>query len=96
VSPPPLEPTLTAIHAAHFAGCARLIADYEVGMPVRLASRLHDLIENVVELRDKVASRIAGVIKPALQTAETARTPQRPFNIPPHLLRRVPPARHDA
>jgi adenylate cyclase len=35
-------------------------------------------LENVFELQDKVASSVAGVIEPALQAAETARSADRP------------------
>jgi TolB-like protein len=42
------------------------------------ADRFDGLIEDVFELQDKVASSVAGVIEPALQTAETARSAGRP------------------
>ncbi|MGC1575556.1 MAG: hypothetical protein WA813_05420, partial [Beijerinckiaceae bacterium] len=38
------------------------------------ADRFDGLIEDVFELQDKVASSVAGVIEPALQAAETARS----------------------
>jgi adenylate cyclase len=38
------------------------------------ADRFDGLIEDVFELQDKVASNVAGVIEPALQAAETARS----------------------
>src|SRR5262249_53759198 len=44
------------------------------------ADRFDGLIEDVFELQDKVASSIAGVIEPALQAAETARSAGRPTN----------------
>jgi adenylate cyclase len=37
-------------------------------------------LEDVLELQDEVASRVAGVIEPALQAAETARSAGRPTN----------------
>ncbi len=37
-------------------------------------------LEDVFELQDKVASSVAGVIEPALQAAETARSANRPTN----------------
>jgi TolB-like protein/class 3 adenylate cyclase len=42
------------------------------------ADRFDGLIEDVFELQDKVASNVAGVIEPALQAAETARSAHRP------------------
>jgi adenylate cyclase len=42
------------------------------------ADRFDGLIEDVFELQDKVASSVAGVIEPALQAAETARSAGRP------------------
>jgi len=42
------------------------------------ADRFDGLIEDVFELQDKVASNVAGVIEPALQAAETARSAGRP------------------
>src|SRR5208283_1358047 len=42
------------------------------------ADRFDGLIEDVFELQDKVASSVAGVIEPALQAAETARSADRP------------------
>jgi TolB-like protein/class 3 adenylate cyclase len=44
------------------------------------ADRFDSLIEDVFELQDKVASSVAGVIEPALQAAETARSANRPTN----------------
>jgi tetratricopeptide (TPR) repeat protein len=44
------------------------------------ADRFDGLIEDVFELQDKVASSVAGVIEPALQAAETARSVGRPTN----------------
>jgi adenylate cyclase len=44
------------------------------------ADRFDGLIEDVFELQDKVASSVAGVIEPALQAAETARSAGRPTN----------------
>jgi adenylate cyclase len=44
------------------------------------ADRFDGLIEDVFELQDKVASSVAGVIEPALQAAETARSANRPTN----------------
>jgi adenylate cyclase len=42
------------------------------------ADRFDGLIEDVFELQDKVASSVAGVIEPALQAAETARSANGP------------------
>jgi len=42
------------------------------------ADRFDGLLEDVFELQDKVASSVAGVIEPALQAAETARSYGRP------------------
>jgi adenylate cyclase len=42
------------------------------------ADRVDGLVEDVFELQDKVASSVAGVIEPALQAAETARSAGRP------------------
>jgi adenylate cyclase len=42
------------------------------------ADRFDGSLEDVFELQDKVASSVAGVIEPALQTAETARSVNRP------------------
>jgi TolB-like protein/class 3 adenylate cyclase len=44
------------------------------------ADRFDGLIEDVFEFQDKVASSVAGVIEPALQTAETTRSANRPTN----------------
>src|SRR5438045_3523303 len=40
--------------------------------------RFDGLLEDVFDLQDKVASSVAGVIEPALQAAETARSANRP------------------
>jgi adenylate cyclase len=42
------------------------------------ADRFDGSLEDVFELQDKVASSVAGVIEPALQAAETARSANRP------------------
>jgi TolB-like protein len=42
------------------------------------ADRFDGSLEDVFDLQDKVASRVAGVIEPALQAAETARSASRP------------------
>jgi adenylate cyclase len=42
------------------------------------ADRFDGLLEDVFELQDKVAVSVAGVIEPALQAAETARSASRP------------------
>jgi adenylate cyclase len=42
------------------------------------ADRFDGLLEDVFDLQDKVASSVAGVIEPALQAAETARSAGRP------------------
>jgi TolB-like protein/class 3 adenylate cyclase len=42
------------------------------------ADRIDGSLEDVFELQDKVASSVAGVIEPALQAAETARSANRP------------------
>jgi adenylate cyclase len=44
------------------------------------ADRFDSALADVFELQDNVASRIAGVIEPALQAAETARSADRPTN----------------
>jgi TolB-like protein len=44
------------------------------------ADRFDDSLEDIFELQDKVASSAAGVIEPALQTAEAARSAHRPTN----------------
>jgi len=66
----------------------------KAGMQVRIAVQLIDALsgthlwadrfdgslEDIFELQDKVASSVAGLIKPALQAAETARSAHRPTN----------------
>src|SRR5690349_18580063 len=42
------------------------------------ADRFDGSLEDIFELQDKVASSVAGVIEPALQAAETARSANRP------------------
>src|SRR5438128_6693835 len=42
------------------------------------ADRFDGSLEDVFDLQDKVASSVAGVIEPALQTAETSRSASRP------------------
>jgi len=42
------------------------------------ADRFDGSLEAVFDLQDQVASRVAGVIEPALQAAETARSASRP------------------
>jgi len=44
------------------------------------ADRFDGSLEDVFELQDKVAASVAGVIEPALQAAETARSTYRPTN----------------
>jgi adenylate cyclase len=44
------------------------------------ADRFDGSLEDVFDLQDKVASSVAGVIEPALQAAETARSANRPTN----------------
>jgi adenylate cyclase len=44
------------------------------------ADRFDGLLEVVFELQDNVAASVAGVIEPALQAAETARSANRPTN----------------
>ena len=44
------------------------------------ADRFDGLLEDVFDIQDKVASSVAGVIEPALQAAETARSASRPTN----------------
>jgi len=44
------------------------------------ADRFDGLLEDIFELQDKVAINVAGVIEPALQAAETARSAARPTN----------------
>jgi adenylate cyclase len=43
------------------------------------ADRFDGSLEDVFELQDKVASSVAGIIEPALQAAETARSADRPI-----------------
>src|SRR5262249_29659411 len=43
------------------------------------AERFDGLIEDVFELQDQVAASVAGIIEPALQAAETARSTGRPI-----------------
>jgi adenylate cyclase len=42
------------------------------------ADRFDGLLEDIFDLQDKVASNVAGVIEPAVQAAETARSARRP------------------
>ena len=42
------------------------------------ADRFDGLLEDIFELQDKVAVSVAGIIEPALQAAETARSAARP------------------
>src|SRR5204862_8068598 len=42
------------------------------------ADRFDGSLEDVFDLQDRVATRVAGVIEPALQAAETARSASRP------------------
>ena len=44
------------------------------------ADRLDGTLEDIFDLQDKIASSVAGVIEPALQAAETARSVARPTN----------------
>jgi adenylate cyclase len=44
------------------------------------ADRFDGSLEDVFDIQDKVASSVAGVIEPALQAAETARSASRPTN----------------
>jgi adenylate cyclase len=44
------------------------------------ADRFDGSLEDIFELQDKVASSVAGLIEPALQAAETARSAHRPTN----------------
>jgi TolB-like protein/class 3 adenylate cyclase len=44
------------------------------------ADRFDGSLEDVFDLQDKVASSVAGIIEPALQAAETARSAHRPTN----------------
>jgi TolB-like protein/class 3 adenylate cyclase len=44
------------------------------------ADRFDGALDDVFDLQDKVASSVAGVIEPALQAAETARSASRPTN----------------
>jgi adenylate cyclase len=44
------------------------------------ADRFDGSLEDVFDLQDKVASSVAGIIEPALQAAETARSSHRPTN----------------
>ena len=46
------------------------------------ADRFDGSLEDIFELQDKVASRVAGLIEPALQAAETARSASRPKTDP--------------
>jgi TolB-like protein len=47
-----------------------------------LADHFDDTLEDVFDLQDRVATSVAGVIEPALQAAETARSAYRPTNDP--------------
>jgi TolB-like protein len=44
------------------------------------ADRFDGLLQDIFELQDQVAASVAGVIEPALQAAETARSADRPTN----------------
>jgi TolB-like protein len=44
------------------------------------ADRFDGSLEDIFDLQDKVASSVAGIIEPALQAAETARSTERPTN----------------
>ena len=44
------------------------------------ADRFDGSLEDIFDLQDKVASSVAGIIEPALQAAETARSAHRPTN----------------
>ena len=44
------------------------------------ADRFDGSLEDIFELQDRVAISVAGVIEPALQAAETARSANRPTN----------------
>jgi len=44
------------------------------------ADRFDGSLEDVFDLQDKVATSVAGIIEPALQAAETARSANRPTN----------------
>jgi hypothetical protein len=44
------------------------------------ADRFDGSLEDIFDLQDKVASSVAGIIEPALQAAETARSADRPTN----------------
>jgi TolB-like protein/tetratricopeptide (TPR) repeat protein len=44
------------------------------------ADRFDGSLEDIFDLQDKVASSVAGVVEPTLQTAETARSAKRPTN----------------
>ena len=63
------------------AGCAspRQLIDATTGAHL-WADRFDGSLEDVFDLQDKVASSVAGVIEPALQAAETARSAGRPTN----------------
>ena len=56
---------------------AAQLIDAETGAHL-WADRFDGPLEGVFDLQDKVASRVAGVIEPALQVAETARSTGRP------------------
>ena len=58
---------------------AAQLIDAETGTHL-WADRFDGSLEDVFELQDKVASSVAGVIEPALQAAETARSVARPTN----------------
>jgi adenylate cyclase len=63
-------------------GCVRITAqliDATNGAHL-WADHFDGLLEDVFDLQDKVASSVAGVIEPALQAAETARSADRPTN----------------
>jgi adenylate cyclase len=54
------------------------------------ADRFDGSLEDIFELQDKVASSVAGVIEPALQAAETARSAGRPPDQRSDRLRPLP------
>ena len=65
--------------ARRASGCASPAQLIDAATGTHLwADRFDGSLEDVFELQDKVASSVAGVIEPALQAAETARSAGRP------------------
>jgi TolB-like protein len=72
----PLRRGARCAKPAGACGITGQLIDAETGAHV-WADHFDGLLEDVFELQDKVASSVAGVIEPALQAAETARSASR-------------------